>query len=492
MLLACFSACAAPWFAAIDGSAQALLPAELQAIALIDGARAQRTVRELVALGPRMGGTASGRRSAEYVAQRFAASGLAVRQIRDPEIWCYEHQRFTLAVREDTSATWRELERAWPVGFSAAGRGTLALSLEPRAEKACLSRDRPRPTLSPAPALYLCDGLSTLDGRWPVIQSFSKARAPTWPAFSLSREDGDLLRAWMDRGRAVEVSYELETTIERAAPITVEACLRGWQTSAADERPFFLFCAHGDSDSGGPGANDNASGVAILLEIAQAWSSAREQGLFAPLECDVRFVVFGAEIHSSANYLRACYAKPQTILGLINFDQSGFGSSDDRLHVEPDDVPANRALIEALAALLAGAQQDPPAATAAAPQAAELPARAVGALAQRFPSRWSTNKSLGGTDSYVFSDSTLFQERGLPAVTLYASAWGRPAEHARTDGMPGESFSSREKVAIDYDVNYHSAGDLPATSTDLEPWNMEWCARVGWLAAWRFLRAQGR
>ena len=39
-----------------------------------------------------------------------------------------------------------------------------------------------------------------------------------------------------------------------------------------------MYCAHGDSDAGGPGANDNASGVAVVLEMARAWSGAIADG----------------------------------------------------------------------------------------------------------------------------------------------------------------------------------------------------------------------
>ena len=53
--------------------------------------------------------------------------------------------------------------------------------------------------------------------------------------------------------------------------------------------------------------------------------------------------------------------------------------------------------------------------------------------------------------------------------------------------MPGESWSDRDRVAIDYDEHYHSAGDLPENTTDREPENMGWCARVGLLAVTDYL-----
>src|SRR6185436_9814457 len=104
-----------------------------------------------------------------------------------------------------------------------------------------------------------------------------------------------------------------------------------------------------------------------------------------------------------------------------------------------------------------------------------------------FPAKWATNKSMGGTDSYVFGDSKRFRDAGHPALTLFTSAWGKPDEQPRTPGMRGESWTERDKVSLDYDNYYHSAGDTPANTTDKEPWNMAWCARVGMLGAGRYL-----
>ena len=50
--------------------------AETKLAALVDEKAMQATVRELCELGPRMGGTESGNRSAEYLRERFAKLGL--------------------------------------------------------------------------------------------------------------------------------------------------------------------------------------------------------------------------------------------------------------------------------------------------------------------------------------------------------------------------------------------------------------------------------
>ena len=42
-------------------------------------------------------------------------------------------------------------------------------------------------------------------------------------------------------------------------------------------------------------------------------------------------------------------------------------------------------------------------------------------------------------------------------------------------------------VTVDGDPFYHSVGDTPANTTDTEPFDMGWCARVGLLSARRLM-----
>ena len=46
-------------------------------------------------------------------------------------------------------------------------------------------------------------------------------------------------------------------------------------------------------------------------------------------------------------------------------------------------------------------------------------------------------------------------------------------------------------VTVDGDPFYHSAGDTPANTTDTEPFDMGWCARVGLLSARRLMEVAG-
>lgn len=456
----------------LQGAAQsrtlAPLEVERELAARVDHERAARRVRALCALGPRMGGTRSGERAAMYLRDAFAEIGLEVQVRRDPPLRCHEESAWRVTVKPEHAEAFA-LESAWPYGFSPSSKGKARLALEPTDGCALLAEGPLRARGGPRPAVVLADGSVTDDGRFPVVLHLRGRERDPVPHFGLSRAEGERLRALLSAGAGVTIDFELAAEIREAEPLTVVARLPGREASAGWNSDHLLVCAHGDSDAGGPGADDNASGVAAVLEVAQAWSAAVASGEVEPPQREVRFAVWGSEIHSSRAYLAGRGSEDGELLGVLNFDQAGFGSGADRVHVEPDDVPANQRLARTLCAVLrdhVAPGGEPPG---------------------PFPAEWASVKSLGGTDSYVFSDSDSFRERGLPAMTVYASAWGTPAEHPRTVGMPGESWRERGAVQVDYDVHYHSAGDTPENTTDREPWNTAWCARVALLGARRFL-----
>lgn len=445
--------------------APAPLPGTARERALVAGVsetRANSEVRRLVMLGPRMGGTRSGDAAAMYLAESFEGLGLETRVLEDDARWCHEEHSWRVALEwrdEAGELQERVLESAWPYGFSPSAEGRAPLTLEVSEGAAQLARRNPRPKKQLAVALV--DGGSTEDGLYTRVQHLRRGDQNTVPVFGLGSIDGGEARDLLEAGNEVYVTYALDAEIYEAAPKTVEARLAPRAGAAPG---YFLVCAHGDSDAGGPGADDNASGEAIVLEMARAWSAAIAEDPEARPARELRFVIWGSEIHSTRDYLERALDEEAPLLGVLNFDQAGFGSGADQLNIEPDDLPANVGFVLTAAGVLEDFAGQP-----------------------GFPERWATNKSLGGTDSYVFSSSSDFREGGKPAVSLFTSAWNTPEEHPRTEGMPGESWTERDVVAVDYDAYYHSSGDIPQNTTDKEPWNMGWCARVGLLTLDRWL-----
>ncbi len=85
------------------------------------------------------------------------------------------------------------------------------------------------------------------------------------------------------------------------------------------QRPGLVIGAHYDSVEGSPGANDNASGVAVMLEVARLL---RGQSLPAPVE----FVAFGAEelgLFGSEHYVRSDAGRG--VAGMVNLDMLAVG-----------------------------------------------------------------------------------------------------------------------------------------------------------------------
>lgn len=133
------------------------------------------------------------------------------------------------------------------------------------------------------------------------------------PAVFISRDDG--------RRLAREAA---------AGPVTVALAVDARQETIVSEnviatRPgrgaeILVVGAHLDSVDGSPGANDNASGSAVVLELARALAG-------VPTSAELRFILFGAEenglIGSRAYVQRLSDAERGRMVGMINLDMVG-------------------------------------------------------------------------------------------------------------------------------------------------------------------------
>ena len=131
--------------------------------------------------------------------------------------------------------------------------------------------------------------------------------------------------AWIE-GEFRAAGYEPSRQIYEARGTTVaniEALLPG----GARASEFLVVGAHYDTDAGCPGANDNGSGVAALLEIAAALRARKPA-------CSVRFVAFANEEPpffqkegmGSLVAARASRAKGEAIRGMLSLETIGYYS----------------------------------------------------------------------------------------------------------------------------------------------------------------------
>ncbi len=424
---------------------------------IVSEPRMQAAVRQLCDIGPRMGGTKSNETSAAWLAAEFERAGLEVRIRKDAPQRFHEEDGWEVAVVGGEA-----LGAAWPLGGSPSGTGTGRLSLEAGPDIVWLTSERLNAEAAQGCLAVLYDGRTSESG-WPTVGGLRGE----WniPVFGISRSEGAMLRSVAAEEPDTRIRIRLESRTGTASPLTVIATLPG-----RDRSRYFLFSAHGDSDSGGPGADDNASGVAVILEVARAMSAAVRMGLMERPAYDIRFAPWGSEISSTRDYVRELLERDRLPEGVINYDQPGFGSWYDAIYFEPDDIPTNRGLITILRSIAQDHLGQP-----------------------GFPERYASTRSQGGTDSYVFQSERLVGEQIVPSVTVYTSAWGQPRTLDVTPGFPPVNWYEDEepgKVTVDGDAFYHSSGDTPENTTDREPFNMGWSARIGLLAALRFMAGE--
>ncbi|NQW17431.1 MAG: Zn-dependent exopeptidase M28 [Chloroflexi bacterium] len=158
----------------------------------------------------------------------------------------------------------------------------------------------------------------------PISAAFS--REFEFLAVSVSGLDGDKLRQRIDGGQA---TVRLDVTPEVLPSRNIVATNRGVSGDIV------ILGAHFDTVPGSPGAVDNASGVAIVLTIAEEIA-----GLNLPYE--LRFVFFGSEelgLFGSQHYLNSLTPEEASRVSLmINLDAVGAGQLE--LHGDSELVAA--------------------------------------------------------------------------------------------------------------------------------------------------------
>jgi aminopeptidase YwaD len=103
------------------------------------------------------------------------------------------------------------------------------------------------------------------------------------PVVSLPRAEGVRLRQAIEAGRPVAAQLRVDAATERTPSQNVVAV----RPDLPANLPIIVIGGHYDSVPAGPGANDNASGTAVVLELARVLAAERR--------AEIRFVAFGAE-----------------------------------------------------------------------------------------------------------------------------------------------------------------------------------------------------
>jgi len=439
--------------------------------------RLRQTVRDLVKLGNRLGGTKSGDMSASYVMKKMKSYGLKTTLVDDPVRLVYENLGWTLDVVEPRGL--RGLfKNAWLAGFSPSvtpRTARLVFIGQPDGVKAeavesaavlvpyIVSSEHYR-ELVEAGAVCILSYFPNEFGsytNWALINDLPASKDNSIPLFNISLNNGERLRKQLQADKKVVLKFSAKTTIGTGQPKTVIATLLG----ASPEH--FLVCAHGDSDSGGPGADDNGSGVAGVIELARVMNSLVVSKALPKPKKSIKFVVWGSEYFSAESYVKRNVIDLENIAGVLNYDEIGTGKTRDCLYFEGNDIPQNHHLMN----ILQKVGED-----------------YVGK--KGFWRESTTNPSQGGTDSYVFLQNYLdklsLPDTRIPSVTIYTAAWNVPKALLQTDGWLSTAWKGHpDSVNIDYSPYYHSSLDVPETTTEKEPYNMTWAVKAVGIALLR-------
>jgi hypothetical protein len=251
--------------------------------------------------------------------------------------------------------------------------------------------------------------------RWGHLDTF--ARVPSF-AFMLSLEQARGLKARLAAGEAVRLHARVRAGQHPSPYEVLTATLPGADARLKEEE--VVFSCHLDHPR--PGANDNASGAATLLEVARTLARLVREGRIPPPARTLRFV-FPPEIEGTLALLTARPALARRIKAAVHLDMVGGGPATKAVfHVTrgPASLPSFVYDVAQAYGAFASAQADAYAATGSAPYPLVAPEGGKEALqAALVPFTL-------GSDHQVYSEGSF----GIPAA--YLNDW--PDRYIHTTG----------------------------------------------------------
>ena len=141
------------------------------------------------------------------------------------------------------------------------------------------------------------------------------------PAVLTSREDGARLRRSLSQ--EIQLKLNVATSFRMGTSANTVADIPGEKWP--DEH--IILCAHHDTIPDAPGANDDTSGVNVVLEVARVLSDLRNELGVSPGRT-LRFVTFGAEeqmLQGSRAYVKRHFGDEELPHLVVNLDELAVG-----------------------------------------------------------------------------------------------------------------------------------------------------------------------
>ncbi len=164
------------------------------------------------------------------------------------------------------------------------------------------------------------------------LQSLVGERHPVTSPTALQQAANDLAEQFRTLGLGVSLhAFEALGGIYS----NVIATLPPSRSSSVSPLPPLIIAAHYDTVQGSPGADDNASGLVVMLEVARRLHD-------VPLNGAVRFIAFCLEeedLLGSLAYVSHLKATDQEIRGAIVLECVGFTSIEEGSQLAPPGLP---------------------------------------------------------------------------------------------------------------------------------------------------------
>lgn len=136
------------------------------------------------------------------------------------------------------------------------------------------------------------------------------------PTIAISGNDARQLFDFLSRG-IVKVKISSDTAIEQKSGHNIIGTMPG------ETQEKIILGGHYDSVQAGPGANDNGSGTAVLLELARALAQEKHKSTLVIIGFDgEEFGLFGSRYYVE----QLAREERSRIRGMLNFDMLGAGS----------------------------------------------------------------------------------------------------------------------------------------------------------------------
>jgi Iap family predicted aminopeptidase len=284
----------------------------------LDANRANKDVETLVGFGPRVVGSVNMQRANDYVVQEFRKAGYQT-EIQTFDVPRWEDKGSSLTVdrnRIEGRALFGsgsgKLEGRL-VAVPNFGRVTDYTGLDVKGAIVLVRRGETRFLEKARNAIAAGASGVVIVNQVPGVLAGTLGEEVSVPVLGVSSADGNPL---IERAGKETVNAQLEVNVVReiAKGRNVIARMEG------STQPKLIIGGHFDSVPGSPGANDNASGTAVTLELARELAN-------TPFSKQIWFIAFDAEedglVGSRAFVVQA---KPEFLRGLramLNFDMVG-------------------------------------------------------------------------------------------------------------------------------------------------------------------------